>query len=199
MAAPRALLQGEVVAYDARPHLLYFLLPVLWGVPVSGVAIGWFATDGWLADVLRVVLLPTLAAWSALFAWRLLQWRFTRFTVSNHRVMFRAGVIGRAGVEIPMERVSNVNFHQSVLERIIGAGDLVIESSGVDGQSRFTDIRHPDAVQLQIHEAIVAARRPSPPPPVVSLTDEMERLGRLHREGLLTDAEFETAKRRLLD
>jgi uncharacterized membrane protein YdbT with pleckstrin-like domain len=198
MAAPRALLQGEVVAYDARPHLLYFLLPVLWGVPVSGVAIGWFATDGWLADVLRVVLLPTLAAWSALFAWRLLQWRFTRFTVSNHRVMFRAGVIGRAGVEIPMERVSNVNFHQSVLERIIGAGDLVIESSGVDGQSRFTDIRHPDAVQLQIHEAIVAARRPSPPPPVVSLTDEMERLGRLHREGLLTDAEFETAKRHLL-
>ena len=198
MAAPRALLQGEVVAYDARPHLLYFLLPVLWGVPVSGVAIGWFATDGWLADVLRVVLLPTLAAWSVLFAWRLLQWRFTRFTVSNHRVMFRAGVIGRAGVEIPMERVSNVNFHQSVLERIIGAGDLVIESSGVDGQSRFTDIRHPDAVQLQIHEAIVAARRPSPPPPVVSLTDEMERLGRLHREGLLTDAEFETAKRHLL-
>ena len=46
----------------------------------------------------------------------------------------------------------NVNFNQSIWERIIGAGDLLIESGGKDGQSRFSDVRKPELVAKEIHE-----------------------------------------------
>jgi hypothetical protein len=50
--------------------------------------------------------------------------------------------------------VNNVNFHQTAFERIVGAGDLLIESGGEDGQSRFSNIRDPENVQNLIQRTI---------------------------------------------
>ena len=96
-------------------------------------------------------------------------------------------MIAKSGVEIPLERIMNVNFKQSIWERMIGAGDLLIESGGKDGQSRFSDVRKPELVAKEIHEqanqyeekparraaaaagagaaAAVNANLPPPPPP----------------------------------
>ena len=82
---------------------------------------------------------------------RYLNWLTTNFVITSNRLIFRHGVIGKSGIEIPLERVNNVNFNQSVFERMLGAGDLLIESGGEDGQQRFTDIRHPAQVQNLIH------------------------------------------------
>ena len=62
------------------------------------------------------------------------------------------------GIEIPLGRVNNVLFNQSLLERLIGAGDLLIESGGESGQQTFTDVRNPDRVQNSIHAAIDGLR-----------------------------------------
>ena len=51
-------------------------------------------------------------------------------------------------------RVNNVLFNQSLLECLIGAGDLLIESGGESGQQTFTDVRNPDRVQNSIPAAI---------------------------------------------
>ena len=53
---------------------------------------------------------------------------------------------------MPLERINDVKFKQSVFERIVGAGDLTIESGGEYGQNRFTDIRKPEEVQKTIFE-----------------------------------------------
>jgi hypothetical protein len=96
-------------------------------------------------------------------------------------------MVAKSGVEIPLERIMNVNFKQSIWERMIGAGDLLIESGGKDGQSRFSDVRKPELVAKEIHEqanqyeekparraaaaagagaaAAVNANLPPPPPP----------------------------------
>lgn len=200
----------EKVVYAARPHLLYFALPAAWGLPILVLLTGNARSTGLLADAFRWVLYPAVAFWVAWTVWHMLQWCFTRFTVTNYRVIWRVGVIARNGVEIPLDRVSNVNFHQSMLERILGAGDLIIESSGQDGQSRFTDVRHPDDVQLKIHHEIAASRPRTAPtrqdegfPPTSTTVDPMvenlHRLDALRTAGVLTDGEFAVAKRRLLD
>jgi uncharacterized membrane protein YdbT with pleckstrin-like domain len=75
--------------------------------------------------------------------------------VTNHRVIYREGVVARIGVEIPISRVNNVNFHQSFIERLVGAGDLLIESGGEDGQSRFANIRDPEEVQNIIQRTVI--------------------------------------------
>jgi hypothetical protein len=98
-----------------------------------------------------------------------------------------------------------VTFSQSVFERVIGIGDLVIESAGEQGQSTFSDIRDPEAVQLQIYRQMDANVRrrsgyaaPAPERPPGLLTD-LERLADLRDRGAVTEEEFQAKKRDLLD
>ena len=92
-------------------------------------------------------------------ALKYLEWNFTHFVVTDDRVIFRTGVLAKHGVEIPMERINNINFHQGIWERVIGAGDLDIESAGKDGQSHFDDVWHPDGVQQELYRQMEANAR----------------------------------------
>ncbi|TSA53535.1 MAG: PH domain-containing protein [Actinobacteria bacterium] len=83
-----------------------------------------------------------------------LAWRRTHFVLTNQRVIFRSGIVARTGIEIPLIRVNNINFHQSIFERMIGAGDLLIESGGEDGMEVFNNIRDPEQVQSFIQRAM---------------------------------------------
>ena len=48
---------------------------------------------------------------------------------------------------------------ERLLERLVGVGDLLLESAGEHGQSRFSDIRDPEAVQLEIYRQMEANDR----------------------------------------
>ena len=133
---------------------------------------------------------------------RYLKWISTNFVITSQRVIFRQGIFAKSGIEIPLERVNNVNFSQGVFERMLGAGDLLIESGGEDGQQRFTDIRHPDKVQNLIHSQMegVARRRGGYAAPTAgpSVPEQLERLEGLLERGSITQDEFDAQKRKLL-
>jgi len=114
-------------------------------------------------------------------------------------------------VEIPLERINNINFHQRIIDRIIGAGDLDIESAGRDGQSHFDFVRHPDGVQHEIYRqmegrnmptqfaAPAAADVPAPAAPApASVPDQIEQLAHLRDQGHITPEEYEQKKSELL-
>ena len=103
----------------------------------------------------------------------------------------RTGLFNRTGKEIPLEVINDVAFGQTIGERIFRSGDLLIESAGEHGQSRFTDIPDPEGVQALIYQTLVLRGGPS-------LGNELETLARLHSEGVLTDEEFAQQKARLL-
>jgi hypothetical protein len=139
--------------------------------------------------------------------WRFVTWRTMHFVITNDRLIYRSGVFAKRGIQIPLERVNNVNFKQGILERIVGAGDLLVESAGEDGQQRFTDVRHPDKIQNIIHEQINLNERPQ----YQAIPDyrsgdgggtdhatQLEKLEGMLQRGTLTRAEFEAEKRRLL-
>jgi len=125
--------------------------------------------------------------------------------VTNDRVIFRTGIVAKSGIEIPLERVNNVNSAQSMFERIVGAGDLMIESGGEEGQQRFTDIRRPDLVKNMIHQQININERNVYREGLAPLTagnadvaTQLEKLEAMRDRGTLTPEEFEQQKRRLL-
>ena len=160
MPYPKKLLnEGEELALDLRPHWWFFSKHILTGDPAvhradpdrrqarrrrrtSGLLVVW-------AIVALVV--GGLARRSSTC-----EWNFTHFVVTDDRVIYRTGVLSKRGVEIPMERINNINFHQGICERIIGAGDLDIESAGKDGQSHFDDVWHPDGVQQELYRQMEA-------------------------------------------
>ena len=198
---------NETIALDMHPHWWYFAEPA--GALLASIVIGIVVltkTDAGStarkgAGVVAVVLLVITALW---LVGRYLKWLTTNFVITSQRLIFRQGVIGKSGIEIPLERVNNVNFNQSVFERLLGAGDLLIESGGEDGQQRFTDIRHPDKVQNLVHatvESLIQRRAGYVAPQNTGgdVAQQLERLeGLLHR-GTITQEEFDSQKRKLLD
>src|SRR3954453_3486184 len=180
---------NETIALDMHPHWWYFAEPAwsLLGSIVLGIIIlAKTDSDSSAYKVLGSIDLILLVATAIWLVVRYLKWLTTNFVITSHRLIFRQGVIGKSGIEIPLERVNNVNFHQSVFERMLGAGDLLIESGGEDGQQRFTDIRRPAQVQNLIHAQMEGhfQRRASYAAPATGgdITEQLQRLeGMLNR------------------
>ena len=190
MAFPERLLsEDEELIYDLRPHWLTLVVPVLLTVAVVvGVGAAWVVMPaGDLQQPARLAVgLLGVAVLLATVVGRVLRWATTHFALTTERLIFRSGVVAKFGREIPLERINDVTFSQSLFERLIGAGDLLLESAGEHGQSRFSNIRDPEAVQLEIyrqmeandrrragyattqpHPAVPADRTPTPPTPPI--------------------------------
>jgi membrane protein YdbS with pleckstrin-like domain len=197
---------NETIALDMHPHWWYFAEPaltLLGAIILAGLVLG--ETDGDTQKSLGWVMLIILVGTAIWLVVRYLKWLTTNFVITSNRLIFRQGLIAKSGIEIPLERVNNVNFHQSVFERILGAGDLLIESGGEDGQQRFTDIRHPAQVQNLIHAQMeghfqrrASYAAPPPPPPGGDVTQQLERLEGMLQRGTLTQEEFNAQKAKLL-
>jgi uncharacterized membrane protein YdbT with pleckstrin-like domain len=192
---------------DLRPHWIALVAPVVVAVLLI------------VAEILLFTLFdpPRLIRWAAILAGVLLflafpvrgflAWVTSHFVVTTDRLIHRSGWLAKRSMEIPLERINDVRFEQSVLERMVGAGDLRIESGGEYGQNHFRDIRNPEHVQKLIYEKSeenqlrmerAAEGSPQPATADASPLDEIERLGSLKERGLISDDEFEIQKRRLL-
>ncbi|MEA2509401.1 MAG: hypothetical protein QOG21_1483, partial [Actinomycetota bacterium] len=136
-----------------------------------------------------------------------LRWLFTDFVLTTDRLITRTGVLAKHSKEIPLERINDVTFNQSVLQRTVGAGTLVIESAGERGQETISHVRNPEQVQLMIYKETEqnAGRMARPPamsgPPVdgASIPQQIEALARLKQEGAISEAEYEAKKAQLLE
>ena len=155
MPYPRKLLNDyETLALDLHPHWWYFAESVFSLVAsiVLGIVVVAMDAESWLKWV--VLILIVLSALWVLHTY--LKWITTHFVITSDRVIFRHGVLAKSGIEIPLERVNSVHFDQGIFERMVGAGDLLIESGAKEGQQKFTDIRNPDRVQNLIHSQMQA-------------------------------------------
>jgi uncharacterized membrane protein YdbT with pleckstrin-like domain len=194
----KLLNENESIVLDLHPHWWYFAeaaaalaISILLGI--VGLAFGW---PSWLNSVILLAIVIS-AIW---LISRYAKWISTSFVLTSFRIIYRSGLFAKRGIEIPLERVNNVNFNQGIFERIIGAGDLLIESAGEMGQSRFTDIRHPEAVKGVISRQIdltIQANRAV----VVQQTDAASQLEKLHgllQRGAISQEEYDAQKAKLL-
>ena len=203
MAFPSRLLNdGEEIVLDLRPHWSFFALAAIALAASVSLLIALSAASGheWLQLLGAVVTLVALVR----FVVRYVRWATTNFVVTSDRLIHRKGIVAKEGIEIPLERVNTVFFRQSVLERVLGCGDLIIESGGERGRQAFSDIPRPSSVQNDIYHQIEgnqgrmsAARGHGPGG--LSLVEQLERLDALCRRGVLTREEFEAEKAQLLE
>jgi uncharacterized membrane protein YdbT with pleckstrin-like domain len=211
---PKELLtDDEQLVLDLRPHWWY-ITPASFYLALA-IVVGLVAllSDWW--DPLKVAIGIVVLLALGYFAQRYSKWATTNFVVTNERVVSRMGVVAKKGIEIPLDRINTVFFNQSFFERLLGAGDLGIESAGEGGRQTFTDIRKPSLVQQEIYrqkEALegrrvtqmgqsIAAQFPQqgqPAAPSASIPEQIEHLDRLRRSGAITEDEFQSKKSELL-
>jgi uncharacterized membrane protein YdbT with pleckstrin-like domain len=199
--------EGETVALDLHPHWWFFAKHILAGFLLLLALIGVVAVRDveYVNSVTAFGWAVVAVIWAIWLGLKYLQWQFTNFVVTDDRVIYRHGVFAKHGVEIPLERINNINFDQRFWERIIGAGDLDIESAGREGQSHFEDVRHPDGVQQEIYRQMeVNAKQQaawSSPQlsPEASIPEQIEQLAALRDKGHISAQEFESKKAALLE
>jgi len=222
MPYPKNLLNPrENLALDLRPHWWYFSKHILTAVPLLILWILQFRLDdGTGRDILRGFLGVLTIIWAIWLGIKLLSWLRTYFVVTDQRVIYRTGILSRHGVEIPLDRINNINFHQGIWERIIGAGDLDIQSAGEEGTTLFENVRHPDGVQQEIYRQMEndatrdAGRGADAVGKAVaqalsesgggrgggqSVPEQIEALAALRDKGHITPEEYERKKAELLE
>jgi uncharacterized membrane protein YdbT with pleckstrin-like domain len=195
----RLLTEGEHVVREFRPHWRMLFIPASWTILAIAVAVvTWIlppenSTFDWVITGVVVV------AWLPLGLYPFIQWWFTWYVLTSERLITRRGVLARKGLEIPLENINDVQFSQTILERVLHSGDLLIESAGEMGQSRFRDIPEPEEFQSLLYR--VREDRSRHLGGATISTDsatQLERLAKLVSDGYLTREEFERQKRELL-
>jgi uncharacterized membrane protein YdbT with pleckstrin-like domain len=200
MGFPRRLLiEGEDLVMDLRPHWIALTLPVLATLAALVVAlIGMAQTtlDLWflIAFLLVIVVYPVP---------RLVWWLTSHFVVTSDRVIHREGWISKRSMEVPLEAINDVRFEQGIFDRVVGAGTVTIQSASESGRQVFDHIRKPEEVQRTIYQQGELNQdrmfRPNPSVPgTPSATAELERLADLRARGVLTEAEFQAQKAKIL-
>jgi uncharacterized membrane protein YdbT with pleckstrin-like domain len=192
----RLLNEGEQVVVDVRPHPWALAGPVLLAVVLIAAAA--------VASALAV---PTAVAWALVgllalallrLVYRYLRWRTTSLVVTDDRLIRRSGFIAKRGREIPLSHLTDISYRQNIFDRIIGAGDLILESAGRDSREVFLSIPHPASVQNEIYRLMSARQEGGRPARTLSLPEQLEKLADLRQRGVLSQAEFESTKARLL-
>ncbi|HVF06542.1 MAG TPA: PH domain-containing protein [Frankiaceae bacterium] len=170
MGYPRRLLnEDEDIVFDLHPHWKALVLPTLLApvIVFAGTFLAGKIPEGDHQGKLRfaVAALAALAFVLAVIV-PYVRWYTTHFVLTTRRVIMREGLIARKGRDLPIFRINDVTFEHTMLERLLGAGTLVVESAGERGQVTLSDIPHVEDVQRAIYSLIDAddVRRRGPAP-----------------------------------
>ena len=189
-ALARILDEGEEVLVDVRRHGWVLTRPLALALAAVGLAIAGLQLR--VPVALAWVLAALVAAAASNLLLRYLGWRATTFVVTDRRLMIRSGLVRTSLRELPLAAVADISCRRGLLGRLLGFGDVVIDSAGGRAQELLTAVPDP----LGIQSCVVGGRSRSSDRP--SLPEQLAHLDDLRRRGALSPEEFAAAKARLL-
>jgi uncharacterized membrane protein YdbT with pleckstrin-like domain len=155
MGQDGSLAVGEQPVAVLHPHWKMLVTPVLMtfvvvAVLLAGEVIIPGSKYAWAERLaLAVVAIVLLMMWLMV---PILRWRTTVYELTTRRLLLREGILTRSGRDIPLSRISDVSFRKGVLDRILGAGTLVVESPGEHGQTILSEIPRVERVTALISQ-----------------------------------------------
>jgi uncharacterized membrane protein YdbT with pleckstrin-like domain len=157
-----ALAPDEELILHTHPHWKMLFWPVVTLI-VATAAAGFLGGLVWrtIDQTMRsVLLLLVLAGWLLILAWRsvspIVSWKSTHFIVTDRRVLVRAGVLTHSGIDIPMSRISSVQFRHGLVDRMFGTGELIIGSSSEE-PLEYSDIPDVERVHALLYHQVFEA------------------------------------------
>jgi uncharacterized membrane protein YdbT with pleckstrin-like domain len=128
------------------------------------VAVVVFLIVGFLVDemALATIAALALAGLTLLVGW--FRRISTTYLITNQRLRISRGVVRRRVQETRIDRVQNVNFDQSVVDRMLKVGTIDFDTAGTDdSEFRFEWVNGPEGVVRAVNDAIHESEtRPEP-------------------------------------
>jgi uncharacterized membrane protein YdbT with pleckstrin-like domain len=173
-----------------------------------------------LASVLLIWFLPTgtallIALVSALFPlYEYINWKHNLWAVTNLRVVDESGFFSRYSKESPLDKINNVEYDQSFIGRLLGYGNVDIQTAAEMGETTYQLIHHPKLLKDTITHAqeeykknainnqaqlLAQAIAKNNTPSQQLIADELHKLFELVQKGAITQEEYQLQKNKLLN
>jgi uncharacterized membrane protein YdbT with pleckstrin-like domain len=78
---------------------------------------------------------------------------FVRLQLEDFRIRFESGLVSKSTRIMELRKVQDIRVNQSLIQRMIGTGDLSIETAGESSRLEMLNIDNPQAVADKILEA----------------------------------------------
>jgi uncharacterized membrane protein YdbT with pleckstrin-like domain len=159
--SPRLLNEGEHIVLSTRTHAKVLILPAVVLIVVAALA-GYLTSlpSGDQAGTWRIVIWVLTAA---LLVWfcvvPFLNWLLTTYTFTNRRLITRTGVLTRRGHDIPMNRISDISYEKSLIDRFFRCGTLVVSDASELGRVELRDIPRVEQAQLTVSDELFHGAR----------------------------------------
>jgi uncharacterized membrane protein YdbT with pleckstrin-like domain len=152
----RLISADEYVVVRTRTHAKALVWPaigliVLGGLVGSGTALVPSAYRP-VGQIAVAMLALVLAMWLILRPF--LRWLTTTYTITTHRLITRRGVLHRVGKDLPLIRVNDVSYDQSLADRVFGCGALHIQTAAENGTISLIDVPQVQHVHALLSELL---------------------------------------------
>jgi uncharacterized membrane protein YdbT with pleckstrin-like domain len=157
MAGDDSLSEGEQFVLRLHPHWKtlvkpFFILAVIIAAAIAALIMlpprsGLDAAR----DGIGVVVVLAAIVWCVI---PLLRWQTTSYELTTRRLRLREGILSRSGRDFPLIRISDVSFSHGLIDRLLGCGNLIVESAGEHGQLILNQIPQVEQVQATLFQLV---------------------------------------------
>ncbi len=138
----KVLQPDETVSKIGRIHWITYVPGVIWFCfSVIVFVAAQLAPESDQGKVVFVSVVLAFLGFVSLFRAWFRRWT-TEIAITNHRVIYKTGLIARRTVEMNIAKVESVDVNQSVLGRILNFGTITIKGTGA-GIEALRDISKP--------------------------------------------------------
>lgn len=145
------LLPHEQRVITVRKHPAVLVGPialVLGGAVIAGLASEFIGRHS------AVVIIVVWLAWAVLVGnliIKALTWSVNYFVVTSQRMLLTSGLINRKVAMMPLVKVTDMSFQRTLQGRLLGYGEFILESAGLDQALRVVDhLPYPESLYLEV-------------------------------------------------
>lgn len=141
---------NEQILFKTQHHWIVLVIPFLISLVIFGLFILLYSI---LTEKNLWIIVIGLFSFSY-FGYKYLERRCDIWVVTNLRILDEQGVFSISAKESPLEKINNVTYHQFLTGRILGFGDIEIQTAAEMGATTYRKIAKPN----ELKDAITTAQ-----------------------------------------
>jgi len=144
------LKNNEQVLFKTQHHWVVLVYPFVISLVIFGLFVLLYSV---ISNASFWIIIIGLLSFSY-FGYQYLERRFDIWVVTNLRILDEQGVFSISAKESPLEKINNVTYHQSLTGRMLGFGDIEIQTAAEMGATTYRKIAKPN----ELKDAITTAQ-----------------------------------------
>lgn len=144
------LKNNEKILFKTQHHWVVLVNPFLISLIVFGLFILLYSV---ISNASLWIIVIGFLSFSY-FGYQYIERRFNIWVVTNLRILDEQGVFSISAKESPLEKINNVTYHQSLTGRMLGFGDIEIQTAAEMGATTYRKIAKPN----ELKDAITTAQ-----------------------------------------